>query len=757
MRHKSFHLTSAALVCLCLSFAGYSRAGTSDAYVSSTGDSGTGTLRQAVTDTNALGGGDILWTQGGGGGITLASSLDSITGGTLLDVTAATTSVTISGYYMPLGGAVTLRNNNASTTWTIASSLSGSGSLTKTGAGNLTLTGSNSYTGGTFLDEGTLSVGADENLGASSGGLTFDGGTLQNYAGFSSARVVTLNSGGGTFDTNSYDLWLTSSVTGTGALAKKGLGTLYLTGNNTYSGGTTVSSGTVALGANNALGSGALAVSSDGTVDLGGYSQTLASYANSGTLKLKLQSGVTNMTVTGAAQLGGALSVAVVPYLYQNGDTFTPISAGSLTGTFSSILSPAALAFNPTYTGTGLTLTVSLVPFVNSAVTANQSAIAASLEPLRVLPSGDLATVISNLYTLDTARLQNALDQTGPSSYSSMRGIVRGAQDLQSSVLYRRSAVLAAPDYTGGYSASAISGEDSVPSSSGAAGGFVVSNVGSSSPLGYFVTPVGGGGSVIKSDDSPAYTFYDGGMLAGADYKLGGHAAVGLMGGYIYGKSRVTYPQSAQVENNSARYGAYAVGNTDALHLFVYAGKAADSFTANRSISFGEINRSAKASPKGDETNLYAAASYDLQTTAGGILSPLAELNYDKLVVDGFTESGADALNLAVSRQSAQSLRSNLGVKYADKSDMGEYSLGAACALGWLHEFRSPDSMEAALVSGGSPFTVNTGSLGRNGLRAQLGVTVTWLNQTVLSIDYSGDFRSELTTHLVSAGLHVKF
>ncbi|NKC22631.1 hypothetical protein HED50_12665 [Ochrobactrum oryzae] len=42
--------------------------------------------------------------------------------------------------------------------------LSGGGKLTKTGAGVLTLTGTNTYSGGTAITAGTLSVGADNNL-----------------------------------------------------------------------------------------------------------------------------------------------------------------------------------------------------------------------------------------------------------------------------------------------------------------------------------------------------------------------------------------------------------------------------------------------------------------------------------------------------------------------------------------------------------------------------------------------------------------
>ena len=122
------------------------------------------------------------------------------------------------------------------------------------GAGTTTLTATNTYSGGTTISAGTLAVSADANLGNTSGGLSFGGGTLQYLAGFTSNRSVTLNAGGGTFDTNGNSASIAGVISGSGDLTKNGSGTLTLSGANTYTGATTIAAGTLAAQNATALG-----------------------------------------------------------------------------------------------------------------------------------------------------------------------------------------------------------------------------------------------------------------------------------------------------------------------------------------------------------------------------------------------------------------------------------------------------------------------------------------------------------------------
>ena len=151
---------------------------------------------------------------------TLQFSTDGylLTGGTLLPG-PATGTVNVDG-----GVAVT-----------IGSIIDGAGkSLDKVGAGTLTLTGDNTYTGTTTISAGTLSLGNGGTTGSVAGNIVDNGALVFN---------------------RSNALTYAGLISGTGTVTKIGAGTLTLTGDNTYTGATTISAGTLSLGNGGTTGS----------------------------------------------------------------------------------------------------------------------------------------------------------------------------------------------------------------------------------------------------------------------------------------------------------------------------------------------------------------------------------------------------------------------------------------------------------------------------------------------------------------------
>jgi len=198
---------------------------------------------------------------------------------------------------------------NRSDTFAFGGVISGSGAFAQIGPGTTILTATNTYSGGTAINSGVLAVAADANLGAASGGLAFGGGTLQFLSGFATNRAVTLNAGGGAFDTNGNNATLAGTISGAGGLTKIGAGTLTLSGASSYSGATAVNAGTLQAGAANAFAPGsAFTVASGAALDLNNFNQTIGSLAGAGNVTLgsaTLTAGTDNSSTTFSGTISG--------------------------------------------------------------------------------------------------------------------------------------------------------------------------------------------------------------------------------------------------------------------------------------------------------------------------------------------------------------------------------------------------------------------------------------------------------------------
>lgn len=286
--------------------------------------------------------------------------------------TLETTATFIVPRNITLNGQGGTFQTNPGITTTLTRNVAGAGTLTKTGAGTLTLTAANTYTGGTFLNEGTVSVSRDDHLGAPAGPLTFTGGTLETTATFASTRGATLNGPGGTFQVDpGVVTTLSGALRGTGVLTKIGTGNLVLTGVNTYTGGTTIHAGTLTGNATsltgNILDNAALVFDQATTGTFAGNISGPGTLAKTGAGTLTMTGDYANLTGLATVQQGelGFIKSSAPPRinLVVPGATvafrspaLAPIAyGGSITGSGKVLLDgPGTFSFtgnNNTYTG----------------------------------------------------------------------------------------------------------------------------------------------------------------------------------------------------------------------------------------------------------------------------------------------------------------------------------------------------------------------------------------------------------------------
>src|SRR5262245_13898340 len=211
----------------------------------------------------------------------------------------------------------------------------GVGSLVKTGAGTLVLAAANTYTGGTTLAAGTLTLANDQALGT--GALTTTGSVVDYASGVTIANPIVINSNTTQFqvlDGPATQSGVISELNGPRPLEKIGAGTLVLTAVNTYTGPTTISAG--ALIVNGSIANSAVTVNSGAT--LAGSGTVGATTVNSGGVFAPgPTSGTGSMTVQGnlAFQSGALYLVQVTPSAALSANvTGSATLAGTVQATF---------------------------------------------------------------------------------------------------------------------------------------------------------------------------------------------------------------------------------------------------------------------------------------------------------------------------------------------------------------------------------------------------------------------------------------
>ena len=290
----------------------------------------TGTL--AITNDSNLGAGTSTLTLNGG------------------SILQANGSSSLSSHTVTLGGAATIDTNG--NPFVISSAILGTGPLTKISAGTLTLSGTNSYSAATTINNGTLAITTDTNLGAGASTLTLNSGTILQANGSSSLSSHTVTLGGAaTIDTNGNPFSITSAILGSGPLTKISAGTLTLGGASTYTENTIINTGTLAISSNANLGTGGTLILNGGT--------TLQAFALTSTLSshpITLGGSVVNFDSNGntfniSSNIGenatSVLNKINAGLLNLSGDNFytggTMVSAGTLQMGAATVMPPDGL------------------------------------------------------------------------------------------------------------------------------------------------------------------------------------------------------------------------------------------------------------------------------------------------------------------------------------------------------------------------------------------------------------------------------
>ena len=638
-------------------------------------------------------------------------------------------------------GSATITTNNGNVNF-LNTSTAGSATITNNNslrffdtstAGSATIVTNNGATSFFFND----STGGLARLITNAGGavdiseLTAAGLTTGSIAGagnyFLGAKMLTV--GGNDLSTEVGGIIQDGGVFGGvgGSLTKAGMGTLTLSGVNTYTGATTVDAGTLIV-------NGSIAASSLTTVNagatLGGTGTTgnvtiaadaiLAPGSSIGTLAVDGDATfdpdaffdveiddatVDRVDVTGTATLAGTVRVSLVGGFVTN-EAYTILTAGLLDGTFDALdfdiggdflfLTPT-LSYNPTTT---VFLTIEQASFATGGTTPNQMAVGGAIDQLGAgNPIYD-----EFLLATDPDWVQMTLDALSGEQHAATGGALLASGGAFLDLIADRFYVA----FGGG--PGALGYADDAPSSALAALGYQAGGAPTPSGRAFWIAGLGAKDFVASDGNGAAVDTHSGGIAGGIDGAFGAGRA-GLAFGY--GREAVRVPdRSSSADVDSARIGAWYAGGDGPFTYGVAASYAHHWIATERAV----MGDTASADYTAHQASLLAEAGYDA-VHGDVVFRPIAALRGGWLSTGAFAETGAGAANLSSSGETYTALDGIVGVKVS--ATRGGFAHWVRVA--WEHAFLDT-APTADLSLGGVAFTVAGAAHPRDRIVVDLGV-----------------------------------
>ncbi len=445
-------------------------------------------------------------------------------------------------------------------------------------------------------------------------------------------------------------------------------------------------------------------------------------------------------------------------------------ASGGVFGTFSDI--DSILTWRVRYNQTSIDLIAGNRNFADPAfhLTPNQLNVGNMLNQIADTATGDLGVVLTNLAELPDNAVGSAYQQITPDKAStlpalSLAGSMMQGQSIANRLSYQRWRQGGSPTLAGGrpgsfsLSYNNLAGLMLAYNSADLSGLMSSSRMqpGSSGNWGFFTDFVSSFGKQDTTTDQIGYDFSIFGFTTGIDYRFREDLVLGLGTGYYH--TGATYKGSGgDADINSIPFYAYGAFTPGSFYAQGYVGYTLNLYSMNRDFVFGGINRRATSSVNGNQLNVSLETGYDVKLPFA-TMTPAASLYYSQAWVDGFTETGAGALNLSVDSQSADSLQTGVGMRLSRTIKTKKAVVLPQVYAFYQHEFANDSrGLNSRLAQTGNTFLFRTNSPSRDFAVLGAGLAVGLKKNLTLQVNYNAEVgRGDYTPHVVSAGLRFEF
>jgi outer membrane autotransporter protein len=269
---------------------------------------------------------------------------------------------------------------------------------------------------------------------------------------------------------------------------------------------------------------------------------------------------------------------------------------------------------------------------------------------------------------------------------------------------------------------------------------------------GVWVTGFGDFVNVDGDANASGYHFTTGGVTLGLDYRVTDHFAIGVMGDYSH--TWTALQPVGHIDADTREGGFYATWYDHGIYVNAGIFGGHNTYETSRP----NIGVLSTGSTEGSQWSTFVGAGYDWQ--AGPVtIGPIASLQYTSVNLDGFSEKGSLA-PLDIHSGSAESLRSDLGLRAFYQWQIGKILLRPSVKAAWEHEYKySTFPITAGFT--GLPETTQTfygPKQGQNSAVVSAGASAQWTPAISVYVNYDGQLgRSHYDSNAVTGGCSISF
>lgn len=342
--------------------------------------------------------------------------------------------------------------------------------------------------------------------------------------------------------------------------------------------------------------------------------------------------------------------------------------------------------------------------------------------------TSDMRLVLSTFDSYSLAQMEPEVRRLAPIANASTAQSAIAANSMTLNTLSTRLAVLRGDSRMASYN-----GETGISTGDAAANN------------GAWLKGFGSWGEQDAKDGFDGYKTRTGGLVLGADTEAG-RGIVGLALSYADSKvDQQDFRAGDSAKVKSFQLTGYATQDFGQGYLDGMLAYAQHRYDSHRATA---LARTAVGDYDGNQVTAKIGGGYRMALQGNTVLTPLASVEWTRVRQDGYTETGADALNLVVDAKTTSRTRASLGARLSSEMAKGNSVYRPEIHALWSHDFgnRNTDTT-AAYAGGGAAFTTTGLTLPRNSFNLGVGVTLLTGKNTSVQVLYDLEKRSGYTGH----------